>query len=85
MANPLANVKLQSTLLNAGHALAQKLNISWEHLISLALKDFIRRHRASTQLVEKLNAAYADSLDDEEKILLHQMRPTHRHLVEGEW
>ena len=65
MANPLANVKLQSTLLNAGQSLAQKLNISWERLISLALKDFIRRHQASDRLVEKLNAAYADSLDDE--------------------
>ena len=65
MANPLANVKLQSPLLNAGQSLVQKLNISWKRLISLALKDFIRRHQASDRLVEKLNAAYADSLDDE--------------------
>ena len=60
MADPLANTSLQSSLVNDGRALAQELNISWGQLISMALKEFISRHRRSVNLVEQLNIVYAE-------------------------
>ncbi|WP_031294233.1 hypothetical protein [Leptolyngbya sp. Heron Island J] len=84
MANPLTNVSLQTSLVNEGQALAQELNLSWGQLVSMALQEFIRRHRRPANLVEQLNAFYGDTLEEDAR-LLTQMRSTHRRLVDGEW
>ena len=83
MPDPLTSLPLQSSLVNDGQALAQELNLSWAQLISIALQEFIRRHRRPQNLVEQLNAVYADA-QEEEAAVLDQMRATHLRLVEGE-
>lgn len=84
MADPLANLPLQSSLVKDGQALAQELNISWVQLMSTALQEFIHRHRRPSNLVEQLNTVYSEVLEEDSN-LLTQVRPTHRRLVEGEW
>lgn len=84
MSNPLANVSLRSSLVNDGQTLARELNISWGKLVSMALQEFIRRHRQPANLVEQLNAAYSETAGEEVE-LLTQMRSIHHRLVDGEW
>ena len=84
MSNPLTKISLQTSLVNEGQALAQELNLSWGQLISMALQEFIRRHRRPTNLVEQLNAFYGNTLEEDDR-LLTQMRATHRRLVDGKW
>jgi hypothetical protein len=85
MAEPSGEISIQPDLVADTQALAKELNISWSRVISLALKDFVRRHRSRQDLVDRINAAYSDTPDDQEMQLLQSMRSTHRHIVEGEW
>jgi hypothetical protein len=85
MAEPSGEISIQPDLVADTQALAKELNISWSRVISLALKDFVRRHRSRQDLVDRINAAYSDTPDDQETQLLQSMRSTHRHIVEGEW
>lgn len=85
MTDTAAEIPIQPDLIADTQSLAKELDISWSRLITLALKDFIRRHREHQGLVDQINAAYADSPDDKETQLLQAMRPTHRRIVEGEW
>ena len=85
MTEPSSEIPIQRSLIADTQSLAKELDISWSRLITLALKDFIRRYRGRKGLVEQLNNAYSDSLDDEETQLLQAARSSHRRIVEGEW
>jgi hypothetical protein len=85
MADQPTSLPIQKSLLNATRTLAKELNISWSRLITLALRDFIRRYQGRQDLVDQINAAYAQDLDDDETHRMQAMRSSHRHLVEGEW
>ena len=85
MAEPSGEISIQPDLVADTQALAKELNISWSRVITLALKDFVRRHRSRQDLIDRINAAYSDAPDDQETQLLQAMRSTHRHIVEGEW
>ena len=66
-------------------ALAKELNISWSRLLTLALRDFIRRCRKRQQLTAQINAAYAEVSNEAEIRVVQGMRSTHRYLVKDEW
>ena len=53
-------------------------------LFVLAVEEFIRRHE-NRRLLERIDAAYADTPDAAEQALHRRMRRQHRHIVEGEW
>jgi metal-responsive CopG/Arc/MetJ family transcriptional regulator len=84
MTNVKTAVSLQKSLFEQAEALANELRISRSRLFALALEDFIRRSH-NQQLLEKLNAAYADVTDTKEQTLRRRMRRQHRRIVEGEW
>jgi metal-responsive CopG/Arc/MetJ family transcriptional regulator len=77
-------ISLHKTLFEQVEALAHEMHISRSRLFVLAVEEFIRRHE-SQQLLERINAAYADAPDTAEQALHHRMRRQHRHVVEGEW
>jgi len=85
MSDSSASLPMQSELMDEAQALAQELNLSWNQLMEAALRDFIRRHYGRKHLVDQINAAYADGLDEEEHQVLQANRASHRHIVEGEW
>ena len=85
MADQPTGLPIQESLMSESQTLAQELQISWGRLVTLALQDFIRRHRSRPDLLTEINAAYADDLDEDETRLIQTMRTSHRHLVEGEW
>jgi metal-responsive CopG/Arc/MetJ family transcriptional regulator len=77
-------ISLHKALFEQVEALAHDMHVSRSRLFVLAVEEFIRRHE-NQQLLERLNAAYADAPDSAEQTLQHRMRRQHRHVVEGEW
>ena len=85
MTETSADLPIQPELIADGQSLAKELNISWAGLVTLALRDFIRRYRRHKGLIDQINLAYSDGFDDEETQLIQAMQSSHRHLLEGEW
>jgi predicted transcriptional regulator len=77
-------ISLHKALFEQVEALAHEMHISRSRLFVLAVEDFIRRHE-SQQLLDRINAAYADAPEPAEQTLLRRMRHQHRQVVEGEW
>jgi hypothetical protein len=59
MTDTSGEIPIQPELIADTQSLAKELDISWSRLITLALKDFIRRYRGRKGLVDQLNAAYS--------------------------
>ncbi|MEO0457782.1 MAG: CopG family transcriptional regulator [Cyanobacteria bacterium P01_A01_bin.114] len=81
MPDPSAEIPIQPDLVADSQSLAKELGVSWSWLITLALKDFIRRYRSRKGLIDQINAAYSDGLDNDEAHLRQAMRSTHRHII----
>lgn len=75
---------IQKPLLEQAKDLAGKLKISCSRLFSLALEEFIRRQQ-NRELLEQINAAYADEPDTAEQELLRRRQRSQRRMVESEW
>lgn len=84
MENIKTALSIEKPLAEQVDAVARKMKISRNRVFRLALEDFIRRHQ-DTQLLERINAAYADSDEPSERALRRAMRPKHRKIVEGTW
>ncbi len=59
------------------------MQISPSDLFSLALEDYLHRHH-SQKLLQSINDAYTDGLDENEQAMLEGMRRHQRQLVEDE-
>ena len=77
-------ISLQKSLLDRVDTLAQELDISRSRLFTLAVEDFIQRHK-NQKLFEAINSAYDDTSDPEEQIMLQKMRRKHKELVKEQW
>ena len=84
MATVKTAVSLRKPLFDRTDALARKLKIPRSHLVAMALEDFLRRQETA-ELVERINAAYADGEDEEEREFRQRMLLHARTLLEGEW
>jgi metal-responsive CopG/Arc/MetJ family transcriptional regulator len=83
MANIKTAVSIPERLFQQAEALAHEMNISRSRLFSLALEEFIRRQE-TRKLVESINAAYEDGLDEEEQAMLKGMLALQRQVFEAE-
>ena len=77
-------ISIDKSLFAQANALARKMKVSRSRLFVLALEDFIREQE-NREILEKVNAVYADEPDEEEKKLRRKMRQSFRRLVEGQW
>ncbi|MBI5571663.1 MAG: hypothetical protein HY914_17105 [Desulfomonile tiedjei] len=77
-------VSIQKPLFEQAEDLARKLKISRSRLFGLALEEFIRRSE-NRDLLEQINAAYADEPDTAERTVHRKARQSHRRTLEGEW
>ena len=77
-------ISIEKSLFTQANALARKMKVSRSRLFVLALEDFIREQE-NRDLLEKVNAVYADEPDESEKVLRRRMRQSYRRLVEGQW
>ena len=84
MSNIKTAISLEEDLFDRAEQVAREMNISRSRLFALALEQFIARQR-NRRLLEQINAAYSDGLDEGEQLRLEKRRRIHRRLVEGEW
>jgi len=77
-------ISIEKSLFTQANALARKMKVSRSRLFVLALEDFIREQE-NRELLEKINAVYADEPDESEKEMRRKMRKSHHRLVEGQW
>jgi antitoxin component of RelBE/YafQ-DinJ toxin-antitoxin module len=73
--------EIQDLLYEQASVLAAQMQISPNELFSLALEDYIRRNR-NQNLLQRINEAYADGLDDSEQAMLEGMRRHQRQLAD---
>lgn len=83
MQNVKTAISIQRSLFEQAETLARRMKISRSRLFVLALEDYIRRQQ-NRELLNKINAAWADETESERNVR-RKMRRTHRRIVEGEW
>lgn len=84
MAHIKTAISLQESLFQQVDHLAHEMKVSRSRLFVLALEDYVRRHQ-NRQLLEKINQAYKDPNDANERKRLRKARRLHRRVIEGEW
>ncbi|KHG39234.1 MULTISPECIES: ribbon-helix-helix domain-containing protein [Nostocales] len=77
-------ISIEESLYEEVTALANAMKIPRSKLFALAMEEFLRRKK-HRQLVESVNEAYADDLDESEQIMLAAMRHHQGQLKEKEW
>jgi hypothetical protein len=73
--------EIQDLLYEQASVLAAQMQISPNELFLLAIEDYIRRSR-NQNLLQSINEAYADGLDDSEQAMLEGMRRHQRQLAD---
>ncbi len=84
MANVKTAISIEEPLFEKVNELASEMAISRSHLFSLAVQEFIQRHK-NQKLFDSINSAYSDMPDQDEKTLQTQMRARHLELVKDQW
>ncbi len=84
MQNVKTAVSIQKSLFDQAERVARKMKVSRSRLFALALEDYLHREQ-NRELLERINAAYADEPDTTERTLRRRVRGTHRRIVRGEW
>jgi metal-responsive CopG/Arc/MetJ family transcriptional regulator len=74
-------ISIQDSLYVRAESLANEMKISRSKLFTLAIEEYLRQHR-NQQLLQSLNEAYGDGLDQSEESMLHGMRRHQRRLLE---
>ena len=77
-------ISMDVTLFEEAETMASQMKVSRSRLISMALDEFLRRHR-NRDMLNRLNAAYADAGANEAPNVARLRRATHRQQVEGTW
>ena len=76
-------ISLDSELFKQAEALAGKLRVSRSRLIAMALGDYLRRQH-DRNLLDRLNAAYAEPLSDDEQATLDDIQSYYFRLLAAE-
>lgn len=72
-------ISIEESLYQETDALAKAMKIPRSQLFAIAMAEFLQREK-NRQLVESVNEAYADDLDESENIMLEKMRQHQRKL-----
>jgi hypothetical protein len=84
MAHSKTAFTINKSLANQIDILARELKVSPKRVLTMAIEDYVNRQQ-NRHLLKKINRAYTDTPDTEEKKRLRAMRRSHRRLVEGTW
>jgi metal-responsive CopG/Arc/MetJ family transcriptional regulator len=84
MANIKTAISMHEALFVKVETIARELKIPRSQVFTLAVTEYVQRQE-NQQLLARMNAAYKDEPDADEKKRLRQMQKSQRRLVEGEW
>ena len=76
-------ISLDEKLFDKVNKLANELHVSRSRLFTLAVKDYLKKQENQT-LLAKLNDAYADHPDEEERKISSSMKSKHGKIMEQE-
>ncbi|MFA7346150.1 MAG: ribbon-helix-helix domain-containing protein [Desulfurivibrionaceae bacterium] len=76
-------ISLDEKLFDKVNKLANELHVSRSRLFTLAVKDYLQKQENQT-LLAKLNDAYADHPDEEERKISSSMKSKHGKIMEQE-
>jgi metal-responsive CopG/Arc/MetJ family transcriptional regulator len=76
-------ISLDNDLFKQAEALASEMRVSRSRLIAMALRDYLRRQH-DRNLLDRLNAAYAAPLSDDEQATLDEMQSYYFRLMSSE-
>jgi metal-responsive CopG/Arc/MetJ family transcriptional regulator len=77
-------ISLQKSVFDQADALAREMQVSRSRLFVLAIEEYIERHK-NREMVNAINAAYADAPDYPEIERLRLARRSQHKILEGEW
>jgi metal-responsive CopG/Arc/MetJ family transcriptional regulator len=77
-------ISIEQSLYDQVNALATEMKIPRSKLFAIAIEDYLHRKKHH-QILESINEAYADSLDEPEQIMLEEMRHHQGKLQQKEW
>lgn len=77
-------ISIREDLAREADELAAELGLTRSQLFSLAVSELLER-RESCRITERLDEAYGDGLEDDERELLDRSRDYHRDRLGGEW
>lgn len=81
-------ITLNDTEYQQAESLALAMNVSSDHLIAIAIQEYVQRHAqpslSKEELTNRINASY-DDLDEEEQATLQAAQESYCKLVESEW
>ena len=83
MTNIQTPISLDELLDQEVNLLAKTLKISPSELFNLAIREYLQKHGRELML-QSIDEAYADGLDESEKLMLDKMRHHQRQLQENE-
>jgi metal-responsive CopG/Arc/MetJ family transcriptional regulator len=84
MASIKTAISIREHLFEQVETLARELNISRSRVFVLAVEEFIHRYQ-NRQLLERINQAYDDLPDSNERTYQSKTRQAHQNVVEGGW
>jgi hypothetical protein len=77
-------ISINREVFRQGETLARRLRVTRSRLYSMAMQEFLRRHE-NDKLLARLNDAYADGPDPEEKRWLDRALLQAARLARGQW
>ncbi len=78
-------ISIQKNLFQKAEEIAKEMKISRSRLFVLAVEEFIRRYQ-NKLLLEDINQAYSDGLDEKEQVELRRMqRKSAQSMKDNEW
>jgi len=84
MATVKTAISIQEPLFKEVDALAREMRVSRSQLFVLAVQEYLRQLR-NQELLNKINQAYPEETDHQEKALADRKKSYHLRMVEGEW
>jgi metal-responsive CopG/Arc/MetJ family transcriptional regulator len=84
MATIKTAISIDKSLFEALGDLSHELNTSRSRIFSLAVAEFVQRHK-NIKLLEAINAAYDDFPDENESSVNTAMRSKHLKMVKDQW
>ncbi len=76
-------VSLEASLFDRVDALAREMKVPRSRVFALAVEEYLRRREVQS-LLERINAAYGDGPDDEERAFIAASRRRLRRVAEEE-
>jgi metal-responsive CopG/Arc/MetJ family transcriptional regulator len=83
MTNVKTAISIPKALFEEANRLADELKLSRSRVISMAIQEYLERYK-NRKLLEQINQAHGEGLDEEDQELINRMFNNHKRLMKDE-